>query len=125
MEVGGLPADAAAELLRSVAATPLELAAVDRVVADTGRNPLALVDIGSHYTAQQLAARAYLPAPIAVGRQVQDRCLHRVRRLPPEVREFALLVAADVSGDRSRVAQGLTRPASTLRRPNRRWNRMS
>lgn len=105
MEVGGLPADAAAELLRAVASTPLEPAVVDRVVADTGRNPLALVDVGCHYTAAELAARAYQPVPIPVGRQLRDRYLRRVRRLPPEVQEFVLLAAADVSGDRGRVAQ--------------------
>jgi DNA-binding CsgD family transcriptional regulator len=78
---------------------------VDRVVADTGRNPLALVDIGSHYTAQELACRAYLPAPIPVGRQLRDRYLNRVHRLPSQVQAFVLLVAADVSGNRGRMAQ--------------------
>lgn len=105
IEVGSLPPDAAAELLRSVTGTSLEPAVVDRVVADTERNPLALVDIGTHYTAEELAARAYLPAPIPVGRRLRDRYLHRVHRLPSEVQQFALLVAADVSGDRSRVRQ--------------------
>ena len=105
LDVGCLSAEAAAELLRSVSATPLEQAVIDRVVADTERNPLALVDIGCHYTADELAARAYLPAPIPVGRQLQDRYLHRVRRLAPEVQEFVLLVAAEPAGDRGRVAQ--------------------
>ena len=105
IEVGSLPAEAAAELLRSVTETPLEPAVVDRVVADTARNPLALVDIGSHYTAKELAAQAYLPAPIPVGRHLQDRYLNRVHRLPADAQDYALLVAADVSGDRSRVRQ--------------------
>jgi DNA-binding CsgD family transcriptional regulator len=105
IEVGGLPDDAAGQLLRSVAGTPLEPAVVDRVVADTERNPLALVDIGSHFTAEELAARAYLPEPIPVGRQLQERYLRRVHLLPTDVQEFLLLVAADVSGDRSRVRQ--------------------
>jgi DNA-binding CsgD family transcriptional regulator len=108
IEVGSLPADAAAELLSSVAGGSLEPAAVDRVVADTERNPLALVDIGSHYTPEELARRAYRPAPIPVGGQLQDRYLNRVHDLPPEVQEFVLLVAADVSGDRSRLAQAAT-----------------
>src|SRR5262249_55399078 len=103
MDVGGLPDDAAAQLLRSVAGTPLAPAVVDGVVADTERNPLALVEIGSHFTAEELAARAYRPEPIPVGRQLQERYLRRVHRLPAEVQEFVLLIAADVSGDRSRV----------------------
>jgi DNA-binding CsgD family transcriptional regulator len=105
VEVGDLPAQAAAELLRSVAGTSLEPAVVDRVVADTERNPLALVDIGAHHTAEELAARAYLPAPMPVGEQLQERYLRRIHGLPPEVQKFLLLVASDVSGDRGRVAR--------------------
>jgi len=107
-EVSGLPQDAAADLLRSVTATPLDPELVDRVVADTERNPLALVDIGSHYPAAELAARAYLPEPIPTGRRVQQRYLRLVHRLPPEVQEFVLLVAADFSGDRGRVRDAAT-----------------
>src|SRR5215813_14331830 len=103
IEVGGLPDDSAGQLLRSVTGTPLERAVVDRVVADTGGNPLMLVEIGSYFTSAELAARAYLPEPIPVGRQLQERYLRRVHRLPPDVQEYVLLVAADVSGDRSRV----------------------
>ena len=107
-EISALPQDAAAELLRSVTATPLEPALVDRVVADTERNPLALVDVGSHYPADELAARAYLPEPIPTGRQVQQRYLRVVHRLPPDVQDFVLLVAADFSGDRGRVRDAAT-----------------
>ncbi len=103
VEVCGLPDDAAAELLRSVAGTPLAPEVVDRVVADAERNPLALVEIGSHFTGEELAARAYLPEPIPVGRQLQERYLRQVHRLPADVQQFLLLAATDVSGDRSRV----------------------
>ena len=105
IEIGGLPDDAAVELLRSVTGAPLEQAVVDRVVADTAGNPLMLVDIGAHYTPAELAARAYQPEPIPVGRQLQERYLRRVRQLPPGVQDYVLLAAADASGDRSRVRQ--------------------
>lgn len=105
IDVGGLPENAAAELLCSVAGTRLEPQVVERVVADTERNPLALVDIGSHFTAGELAARAYLPAPIPVSRQLQERYLRRVRGMPSDVQDFLLLVAADGSGNRGRVRQ--------------------
>ena len=99
IEVGGLPDDAAAELLRSVAGTPLDPQAVDRVLADTRRNPLALVEVGSHFTAGELAERAHQPEPIPVGQRLKDRYLRRVRGLPADAQEFLLLAAADVSGD--------------------------
>ncbi len=108
IDVGGLPDDAAAQLLRSAAGTPLEPAVVDRVVEGTERNPLALVEVGSHFTAGELAARAYQPQPIPVGRRLQQRYLRRVRRLPADAQEYLLLVAADVSGDRGRVRQAAT-----------------
>ena len=98
IEVGALPDDAAADLLRSVVGTPLDPQAVDRVLADTERNPLALVEVGSHWTAGELAERAYQPEPIPVGR-LTDRYLRRVRGLPTDAQEFLLLTAADVSGD--------------------------
>ncbi len=111
-EVGGLPADAAAELLRSVTGTPLEQAVVDRVVADTERNPLALVDVGSHYTAEELAVRAYQPVPIPVGRHGCAACRARCRTSCCWPRPTS---PGTVAGWRRR-----RRPVvSTLRLPNR------
>jgi DNA-binding CsgD family transcriptional regulator len=103
IEIGGLPDEAAADLLRSVAGVPLEGAVVDRVVTGTDRNPLALVEVGNHFTPEELAAWAYLPGPVPTGRKLQQRYLRRLHELPEPVQEFALLAAADISGDRSRV----------------------
>ena len=61
IDVGGLPDDAAADLLRSIAGVPLEAAVVDRVLTGTDRNPLAIVEVGNDFTADELAAWAYLP----------------------------------------------------------------
>src|SRR5215469_7373674 len=94
IEVGGLPGDSAVALLRSVVGTPLDPQTVDRVLADTERNPLALVEIGSQFTAQELAERAYQLEPIPVGQRLKDRYLRRVRNLPADAREFLLQVAA-------------------------------
>jgi DNA-binding CsgD family transcriptional regulator len=103
MDLGGLPGDAAAELLRSVSALPVEPAVVDRVVAETDGNPLAIVEVGTHFTAEELAAQAHLPGPFPAGRQLQQRYLRRVQQLPPDVQEYVLVAAADISGDRSTV----------------------
>jgi DNA-binding CsgD family transcriptional regulator len=103
IEVGGLTDDAAAELLRSVAGAPLDSQTMDRVLAGTEGNPLALVEAGSQFSAGELAERAYRPEPIPVGQQLQERYQRRVRRLPAGAQEFLLLAAADVSGDRGLV----------------------
>jgi DNA-binding CsgD family transcriptional regulator len=105
IEVGGLPDDAAADLLQSAAAARLDPPLVDRVLADTGRNPLALIEIGSNFTIEELAQRAYRPEPMPVGRQLQLRYLRRVSSLPVEARQFVLLIAAEGSGDRGRDRQ--------------------
>ncbi len=91
IQVGGLPDDAAADLLQSVAAARLDSELVDRILADTGRNALALVEIGSNFTHEELAERAYRPEPMPVGRRLQLRFLQRVSSLPAEAREFVLL----------------------------------
>src|SRR5215472_2029013 len=105
IEVGGLSDEAAAELLRSVVGAPLDPQTVERVLTDTDRNPLALVEVGSQFTASELAERAYQPEPIPVGQRLEDRYLRRVRGLPADAQEFLLLVAADVSGDLGLVRQ--------------------
>jgi DNA-binding CsgD family transcriptional regulator len=103
IDLGGLPDEAAAELLRSVTAAPLEAAVVDRVLADTGGNPLAVVEVGTNFTAEELAARAHLPEPFPAGRQLQQRYLRRVQQLPADAQELLLLAAADISRDRGQV----------------------
>jgi len=102
-DVGGLPPTAAAELLRSVEGRLLDPLVVDRVLAGTERNPLALVEVGSRFTAEELAERVYQPEPIPIGKHLEERYLGRVRGLPGHAQEFLRLVAADVSGDRGLV----------------------
>ncbi len=99
IEVAGLPDDAAEALLRSVMGTPLDPQTVDRVLASTRRNPLALEEVGSNFTAGELADRAYQPEPIPIGQRLMDRYLRRVRALPADAQDFLLLAAADVRCD--------------------------
>jgi DNA-binding CsgD family transcriptional regulator len=103
LDVGELPDDAAAELLRSLVSVPLDRQTVERVLADTERNPLALVEAGSHFTTGKLPNRVHQPEPIPVGLRLRERYLRRARLLPPDVQEFLLLAAADVAGDRGLV----------------------
>ena len=105
IQLGGLPDDAAADLLQSVAAARLDSELVHRILADTGRNALALVEIGSNFTHEELAERAYRPEPMPVGRRLQIRYLQRVSSLQAEARELVLLTAADGSGNRGVVRQ--------------------
>jgi DNA-binding CsgD family transcriptional regulator/tetratricopeptide (TPR) repeat protein len=98
--VGGLPEAEARELLASVAGAALSEQAVDRILADTQNNPLALVELGTRYTPDQLSGRAILPEPLPLGQRLQLHFLRQVRRLPPDAQVLTLLAAADPRGER-------------------------
>ena len=97
--VDGLPDAEARELLCSAAGGVLSAQAVDRILADTRNNPLALVELGTQYTADQLSSRAVQPEPLPLGQRLQEHFLRQVRSLPLGAQAFALLAAADPAGD--------------------------
>jgi DNA-binding CsgD family transcriptional regulator len=101
--VDGLPDAEARELLTTVAGGALNAQAVDRILADTRNNPLALVELGTQYTADQLSGRAAAPEPLPLGQRLQEHFLRQVRSLPPDAQAFALLAAADPEGDRGQL----------------------
>jgi hypothetical protein len=101
VRVGGLPTVEAGRLLRSVVGAPVADRVLDRIPADTERNPLALVEVGTEFTPDELAGRASLPEPVPLSRRLIDRFSRQVRDLDPDSQAFLLLVAAAVLGDRA------------------------
>ena len=99
----GLPDAEARQLLSSVAGGALNAQAVGRILADTRNNPLALVELGTQYPADQLSGRAVQPEPLPLGQRLQEHFLRQVRSLPPDAQVFALLAAADPGADRARL----------------------
>ena len=99
--VRGLEAGAAAELLGETIAPAVR----DRLVAATGGNPLALLELPRVLTAEQLAGREPLADPLPVGEEVERVFLAAVRRLGPSAQALALLVAADDTQDRATIAR--------------------
>ena len=96
--VGGLPDAEARELLSSVAGGALNPQTVDRVLAETLNNPLALVELGTAYSDDEISGRAALPEPLPLGQRLQEHFLRLVRGLSPDAQEFTLLAAADPGG---------------------------
>ncbi len=117
IDVSGLPDADARELLSSVVGATLNAQVVDRILADTRNNPLALVELGTEYTANQLSGRAALPEPLPLGQRLRQHFLRQVRDLTPDAQVFTLLVATDPGGERgqlwSAAAGGRYRPAET------------
>src|SRR5262249_20179827 len=61
--------------------------------------PLALVEVGTEFSADELAGRAALPEPMPLGGRLADRIRRRVAGLDPDTRAFLLLAAAGASDD--------------------------
>jgi len=101
--VPGLPDAEARDLLAAVSGGALNAQAVDRILAETRNNPLALVELGTDYPADQLSARAALPEPLPLGQRLREHFLRQVGRLTPDAQVLMLLAAADPGGGRGRL----------------------
>ena len=107
--VSGLPDAQARELLATVSGGPLNAQAVDRILAETRNNPLALVELGTEYTAEQLSARAGLPEPLPLGQRLRQHFLRQVGGLGPDAQVFTLLAAADPGVQRGQLWRAAAR----------------
>jgi DNA-binding CsgD family transcriptional regulator len=93
--VGGLAEDAALELLASLAPGQVSPAVGARIVAETGGNPLALVEVARELSPAQLAGAEVLPEPLPAGGSLEQAFGRRVSRLPPEARLLLAVAAAE------------------------------
>src|SRR4029453_16227805 len=82
----------------------------DRLIAETGGNPLALLELPKGMSEAELAGGFAVPPGDSVSGHLQDHYLQRVRTLPEPTRQLMLLAAADPTGD----ATLLWRAAQTL-----------
>lgn len=96
--VPGLPESEARTLL-TFGARRVDPAVADRIVAGTGGNPLALLELTDALTAEQLSGIAPLPDPLPVGRLLEDHFQRLVLALPPATGTLLLLLAAAPSDD--------------------------
>ncbi|MEV7319803.1 LuxR family transcriptional regulator [Streptomyces sp. NPDC093970] len=96
--VTGLPEREARALLTS-GPRRVDPAVADAVVAGTGGNPLALLELADTLTAEQLSGVAPLPDPLPVGRLLEDHFQRLVRALPQATATLLLLLAAAPSDD--------------------------
>jgi DNA-binding CsgD family transcriptional regulator len=105
LELGGLDSGAARQLLdQRSGELPRQVA--DRLVRDTGGNPLALLELPTTLSAAQLSGVAPLPQQLTLTASLERAFLDRSRRLSEEVQTLLLVAAADNTGrvDTVRVA---------------------
>jgi DNA-binding CsgD family transcriptional regulator len=100
LEVKGLSALDARALLRSAIEGPLDERVGDRIVAETRGNPLALLELPSGLTPEQLAGGFGLPdnAP-ALPARIEETFRRRLAGLPYDTRRLLLVAAAEPVGE--------------------------
>ena len=99
LQLGGLDPVAAGKLVDRSAGIALSSELRDRLVAETGGNPLALLELSSALSEAQLSGAEAVLAPIPVSARVERAFLARVNRLPEETQTLLLVASADDSGE--------------------------
>ena len=103
--LGGIDAAAATALLTDRAGVPVADDVRDRLMKQTGGNPLALVELPGSLTPAQLAGREPLPSDLPLTEGVQRVFLDRSRRLSTAAQTLLCVAAADDSTRVSVVRQ--------------------
>ena len=95
----GLTRDDATALLTSATAGQLDDQVRERLVAETGGNPLALLELAGGMSVAELAGGFATPGSTMAAGVLEQHYLQRVRALPEQTQGLLLLAAADATGD--------------------------
>ena len=107
LELGGLTIDEAVGLLACCDGQAVTPEVAERLWEATQGNPLALLEVQSLLTGEQLLGREPLPDPVPAGATLERAFAVRAERLP-EASQRALLVASvSLSADLAPVAEAL------------------
>src|SRR5712691_3529059 len=110
LALAGLSDADARALLASVLPGRLDERVRDRIIAESGGNPLALLELPRGVTAAELAGGFGVAGPPPVTGRIEQSFLRRIAPLPQLTRRLLLLVAAEPVGDPAllwRAAGGL------------------
>jgi len=115
LHLAGLSDQDARNLLASVLTGSLDERVRDQILADSGGNPLALLEFLRGLTRQDLAGGFGLPGAVSLPGRIEESFVRQLDALPEETGRMMRLAAADPSGD----APLVWRAAERLRIP--RW----
>ncbi len=99
LRVGPLGRRDARALLESVLPARLDESVLERIVAETGGSPLALLELPRGLSPAQLAGGFGLTAALPLSAGIEESFRRRLERLPRDARRLLLLAAADPLGD--------------------------
>jgi DNA-binding CsgD family transcriptional regulator len=114
VHLGGLDTESATELLVCGAGRPLPPQVLQRLVADTGGNPLALRELPGQLTEDQLSGRSPIREPLPINSLLQESFLRHVRTLPQRASTALLLVATSDLEATDLVEQALQQAGGSL-----------
>src|SRR4029077_885388 len=86
-------------LLESALPARLDASVLERIVAETGGNPLALLELPRGLPPPRLAGGFDLPAALPLSAGIEESFRRRLARLPLDARRLLLLAAAEPVGD--------------------------
>src|SRR4051812_28295514 len=97
--VDGLRIDDARTLLGAVITGPLDDGVRDRIVAETGGNPLALLELPRGLGPAELAGGFGLPDALPLAGRIEESFRRRLDGLAPETQRLLLVAAAEPVGE--------------------------
>ena len=97
--VEGLRAGDARELLGSVAGGRLDERVQDRIVAETGGNPLALLELPRALTSGELAGGFGVLDTRGLPGRIEESFVRRLEALPTDTQQLLLVAAAEPAGE--------------------------
>jgi DNA-binding CsgD family transcriptional regulator len=99
LPLAGLEAEPALRLLSASLPEPIDPAAAAQVIAATGGNPLALVDLASELSVRRLTEVSLSDEPLPIGHHLEALYLRRIRHLTADLQTWLLIAAADATGN--------------------------
>jgi DNA-binding CsgD family transcriptional regulator len=103
LTIGGLSVEDADALLDTTNPEGLEPRVRERIVAETGGNPLWLLELSKAMTTSRAAGGITISTAGHATRQLEDHYAERIRSLPEMTQRLMRLAAAEPTGDASLV----------------------
>jgi DNA-binding CsgD family transcriptional regulator len=103
LRITGLPDQDAYELIETSISRPIDDGMAARIIAETGGNPLAVIEAARELTHDKRGGLAPLHQPLPVGQRLEESFTRRVRELPTDTQMLLLLAAADQPDRRNRL----------------------
>jgi DNA-binding CsgD family transcriptional regulator len=119
LAVEGLAESDARALLDAALTGPVDSRVLDRVVAETQGNPLALLELSRALIPRQVAGGFWLPGAVRLSGGIEEHFRQRIEALPAQTRRLLLIAAAEPIGDpdllwRAATQMGIDADAAAL-----------